>query len=177
MADCGAWYQAWPRMWEGEDKLFNSTLGTFSVNLSQVRDHVDADVVHSHTWYGAFSGYMAKVLYNVPYVATVHSLEPRRPWKEEQLGRSYHLTSWMEKVALENADRVVAVSNDARREILELFNVDPRRVVVIHNGIELAAWNESRAAPPARPTALRATMSCLSDAPRGRRGWCTSSRP
>jgi glycogen synthase len=136
-------YQAWPRMWEGEDKLFNSTLGTFSVNLSQVRDHIDADVVHSHTWYGAFSGYMAKVLYNVPYVATVHSLEPLRPWKEEQLGRSYHLTSWMEKVALENADRVVAVSNDARREILELFNVDPRRVVVIHNGIELGKWKRA----------------------------------
>ncbi len=140
-------YQAWPRMWEGEDKLFNSTLGTFSANLSQIRDHIDADVVHSHTWYGALAGFMAKTLYSVPYVATVHSLEPLRPWKEEQLGRSYNLTSWIEKVALENADRIVAVSTDARREILGLFNVDPTRVVVIHNGIELDVWKrvESRA--------------------------------
>jgi alpha-maltose-1-phosphate synthase len=140
-------YQAWSRMWEGENKLFNSALGTFSANLAQVRDRIDADVVHSHTWYGAFSGFMAKVLYDIPYVATVHSLEPLRPWKEEQLGRSYHLTSWAEKVALENADRIVAVSDDARREIVELFNVDPRRVVVIHNGIDLNAWKrvETRA--------------------------------
>ncbi len=134
-------HRAWPRMWEGEDKLFNSTLGTFSVNLSMVRDRVDADVVHSHTWYGAMSGYMAKVLYDVPFVATVHSLEPLRPWKEEQLGRSYHLTSWIERVALENADRVVAVSTDSRREILELFDVRPEKVVVIYNGIDLDVWN------------------------------------
>jgi starch synthase len=134
-------YQAWSRMWEGEDKLFNSTLGTFSVNLSMVRDRIDADLVHSHTWYGAMAGFMAKVLYDVPYVATVHSLEPLRPWKEEQLGRSYHLTSWIEKVALENADRIVAVSTHSRKEILDLFNVKPERVVVIHNGIDLKVWN------------------------------------
>jgi alpha-maltose-1-phosphate synthase len=133
-------YQPWPRMSEGQDKKFNSTLGTFSTCLSIVRDHIDADVVHSHTWYGAMAGYMAKVLYDVPYVATVHSLEPLRPWKEEQLGRSYHLTSWIERVALENADRVVAVSTNSRREILENFNIKPERVVVIYNGIDLNLW-------------------------------------
>jgi glycogen synthase len=138
-------YQAWNRMWEGDDKLFNSTLGTFSTNLSMVRDHIDSDIVHSHTWYGAMSGFMAKVLYNVPYVATVHSLEPLRPWKEEQLGRSYHLTSWVEKIALENADRIVAVSTHSRKEILDLFNVDPKRVVVIYNGIDLDVWRPSTA--------------------------------
>jgi glycogen synthase len=136
-------YRAWPRMWEGEDKLFNSPLGTFSVNLSMVRDRLDADLVHSHTWYGAMAGFMAKVLYDLPYVATVHSLEPLRPWKEEQLGRSYDLTSWIERVALENADRIVAVSSDSRREILELFNVPPERVVVIHNGIDLDVWRRA----------------------------------
>jgi starch synthase len=136
-------YRAWPRMWEGEDKLFNSTLGTFSVNLSMVRDRVDADVVHSHTWYGAMAGFMAKALYRIPYVATVHSLEPLRPWKEEQLGRSYDLTLWIERVALESADRIVAVSADSRREILELFNVPPERVVVIHNGIDLDVWRHT----------------------------------
>ncbi|MFH0899799.1 MAG: glycogen synthase [Pseudomonadota bacterium] len=137
-------YQAWSRMWEGENKPFNSTLGTFSVNLSMVRDRIEADVVHSHTWYGAMAGFMAKTLYDIPYVATVHSLEPLRPWKEEQLGRSYHLTSWIEKVALENADRIVAVSNNSRSEILELFNVRPEKVVVIHNGIDLDVWKPSR---------------------------------
>ena len=136
-------YQAWPRMWEGEDKKFNSTLGTFSTNLSMVRDRIDADLVHSHTWYGSLAGYFAKVLYDIPYVATVHSLEPLRPWKEEQLGRSYHLTSWVERLALENADRIVAVSRHSHREILDLFKVKPERVVVIHNGINLAVWNPS----------------------------------
>ena len=133
-------YQALSRMWEGGDKRFNPTLGTFSTNLSMIRDRIDSDVVHSHTWYGAMAGFMAKVLYDVPYVATVHSLEPLRRWKEEQLGRSYHLTSWIEKVALEAADRVVAVSKNSRQEILDLFDVSPERVVVIHNGIDLDVW-------------------------------------
>ncbi|MBN1959873.1 MAG: glycogen synthase [Deltaproteobacteria bacterium] len=136
-------YQAWDRMWEGNDKRFNPTLGTFSTNLSMVRDHIDSDVVHSHTWYAAMAGYMAKVLYDVPFVATVHSLEPLRPWKEEQLGRSYHLTSWIERVALENADRIIAVSQNSRDEILSLFNVDKKRIVIIHNGIDLNTWKRS----------------------------------
>jgi len=133
-------YDAWPRMWEGGDKRFNSTLGTFSTDLSMIRDHIDSDLVHTHTWYAAMAGYFAKVLYDIPFVATVHSLEPLRPWKEEQLGRSYHLTSWIERVALENADRIVAVSNQSRGEILDNFDVDPNKVVVIHNGIDLDLW-------------------------------------
>ncbi|MDR0965816.1 MAG: glycogen synthase [Myxococcales bacterium] len=133
-------YGAWPRMWEGEDKKFNSTLGTFSTDMSMIRDHIDSELVHTHTWYAAMAGYFAKVLYDIPFVATVHSLEPLRPWKEEQLGRSYHLTSWIERVALENADRIVAVSNQSRGEILDNFEVDPKRVVVIHNGIDLGLW-------------------------------------
>jgi glycogen synthase len=134
-------YQAWERMWEGNNKLFNSALGTFSCNLSMVRDAIDSDVIHSHTWYAAFAGYMGKILYNKPYVATVHSLEPLRPWKKEQLGRSYHLTTWAEKIALENADRIVAVSRDSSQEILDNFKVEPRRVNIIHNGIDLNTWN------------------------------------
>lgn len=138
-------YQAWTRMWEGGNPLFNSALGTFSTNLSMIRDPIDADIVHSHTWYGALAGYMAKVLYNIPYVATVHSLEPLRPWKEEQLGRSYHLTTWVEKIALENADRIVAVSKHARGEILDHFNVDAKNIAVIHNGIDLDTWRPASA--------------------------------
>jgi glycogen synthase len=136
-------FSAWPRMWEGEDKIFNSVMGTFSTGLSAIRDRIDADVVHSHTWYAALPGYFAQVLYDVPYVATVHSLEPLRPWKEEQLGRSYHLSSWIEKVALEHADRIVAVSHESRNEILKLFTVNPEKVVVIHNGVDLNVWNPS----------------------------------
>lgn len=130
-------YRTWERMWEGDEHRFNSTLGTFSTDLSVVRDTVDADVVHTHTWYAAFAGYMAKVLYGVPLVCTVHSLEPLRPWKEEQLGRSYRLSTWAEKLALENADRIIAVSEGSRADIVRLFDVDPERVAVIHNGIDL----------------------------------------
>ena len=133
-------YDAWPRMWEGGDKRFNGTLSTFSTDLSIIRDQMDSDLVHTHTWYAAMAGYFAKVLYDIPFVATVHSLEPLRPWKEEQLGRSYHLTSWIEKVALLNADRIIAVSNQSRGEILDNFEVDPKKVVVIHNGIDLNKW-------------------------------------
>lgn len=138
-------YQAWDRMAEGAEKKFNSALGTFSTDLSIVRDPIDADVVHTHTWYAALAGYMAKVLYDVPLVVTVHSLEPLRPWKEEQLGRAYHLTAWAERVALEAADRVIAVSNQSRGEILEHFDISPRRIVVIHNGIDLGTWKPSPA--------------------------------
>lgn len=137
-------YQGWNRMWQDGDPKFNSALGTFSANLAMVRDPIDSDLVHSHTWYGSLAGHMAKLLYDVPFVATVHSLEPLRPWKEEQLGRSYHLTTWVEKVALENADRIVAVSNNARAEILDLFKVEPQRVEVIYNGIDLEVWNPSQ---------------------------------
>jgi glycogen synthase len=130
-------YRVWDRMYEGEESHFNSTLGTFSTDLSLVRDAMDSDAVHTHTWYAMLAGYWAKVLYNIPLVCTVHSLEPLRPWKEEQLGRSYWLSTWAEKLALENADRIVAVSKGSRQDILKHFNVEPERVKVIHNGIDL----------------------------------------
>ncbi|MBU2529974.1 MAG: glycogen synthase [Elusimicrobia bacterium] len=130
-------YRAWARMWEGDEEKFNSVLGTFSVEMSMVRDHMDSDIVHAHTWYAALAGYMAKTLYNIPFVATVHSLEPLRPWKEEQLGKSYQLSSWAEKLALESADHIIAVSINSREDILKHFNVKQERVSVIHNGIDL----------------------------------------
>ena len=91
------------------------------------------------------AGFMAKELYDVPLAVTVHSLEPFRPWKEEQLGRSYHLSTWIERVALEAADRVIAVSSQSKGEILTHFNIPPERVTVIHNGIDLATWKPSSA--------------------------------
>jgi glycogen synthase len=143
-------YRAWDHMDEGAEKKFNSALGTFSTDLSIVRDPIDADLVHCHTWYAAMAGFMARALYDVPLVATVHSLEPLRPWKEEQLGRSYALTTWVERVALEAADRVVAVSTQSRGEILDHFDIPPERVVVIHNGIDPTTWKPSPAAATRR---------------------------
>jgi glycogen synthase len=141
-------YQPWHRMSEGTEKKFNSVLGTFSTALSIVRDPLDADVVHGHTWYAAMAGFMAKVLYDIPLVVTVHSLEPLRPWKEEQLGRSYHLSAWIERVALLAADRIIAVSSQSKGEILTHFDIPQDCVTVIHNGIDLRTWKPS----PARAT-------------------------
>ncbi|MBI5527000.1 MAG: glycogen synthase [Deltaproteobacteria bacterium] len=138
-------YRAWERMWEGTERRFNSTLGTFSIDLSMVRDPIDSDVIHTHTWYASLAGYMGRLLYDVPLICTTHSLEPLRPWKEEQLGRSYHLSTWVEKVALESADRIVAVSRGAREDVLKCFDVRPERVRVIHNGIDLDLYQKTAA--------------------------------
>src|SRR6202048_798753 len=97
---------------------------------------VSADVVHCHTWYSHFGGILTKLNYHIPLVLTVHSLEPLRPWKREQLGHGYDCSTWLEKTATEMADAVVAVSEETRRDILRLFNVDPKRVRIIYNGID-----------------------------------------
>jgi alpha-maltose-1-phosphate synthase len=97
---------------------------------------IAADIVHCHTWYAHFGGILAKLLYGVPLVITVHSLEPLRPWKREQIGRGYELSSWIEKTALEMADAVVAVSKSTRDDIVRLFEVDQVKTHVIPNGID-----------------------------------------
>lgn len=109
---------------------------------------IHADIVHCHTWYSHFGGILAKQTSGLPLVVTVHSLEPLRPWKREQLGGGYDFTCWLEKTTLEMADAVVAVSNDTRDDLLRLFNIDPSRIHVIHNGIDLEEYHpsESRAA-------------------------------
>ncbi len=98
--------------------------------------NIDADVVHCHTWYAQFGGIMAKLNYGVPLVVTVHSLEPLRPWKREQLGGGYDFTCWIEKTAMEMADAVVAVSQETKADVLRLFDVDEKRVHIIYNGID-----------------------------------------
>ncbi len=98
--------------------------------------NIDADVVHCHTWYSQFGGVMAKLNYGVPLVVTVHSLEPLRPWKREQLGGGYDFTCWIEKTAMEMADAVVAVSQETKADVLRLFDVDEKRVHIIYNGID-----------------------------------------
>ena len=97
---------------------------------------IAADLVHCHTWYSHFGGILAKLNYGIPLVVTVHSLEPLRPWKREQLGGGYDFTCWLEKTAIEMADAVVAVSEETRRDVEKLFNVDPARLHIIHNGID-----------------------------------------
>lgn len=98
---------------------------------------IDADIVHVHTWYTHFAGITAKLNYGIPMVLTVHSLEPLRPWKREQLGGGYDFSVWIEKTAIEMADAVIAVSRETREDILRLFDVRPDRVHVIYNGIDL----------------------------------------
>ena len=103
---------------------------------------IEADLVHCHTWYSHFGGILAKLNYGIPLVITVHSLEPLRPWKREQLGGGYDFTLWLEKTAMEMADAVIAVSSDTKRDIERLFNVAPERLHVIYNGIDLDEYRK-----------------------------------
>jgi alpha-maltose-1-phosphate synthase len=105
-----------------------------------------AEVVHSHTWYANFAGHLAKLVYGIPHVATVHSLEPLRPWKAEQLGGGYALSSFCERISLESADAVIAVSEGSRGDILESYpEIPPERVQVIYNGIDANEYQPDRA--------------------------------
>lgn len=97
----------------------------------------DIDLVHCHTWYTHFAGCLAKYLHGVPLVLTTHSLEPHRPWKAEQLGTAYHASTWVERTAYHNADGVIAVSKAMQRDVQSLYGVQPERIRVIHNGIDL----------------------------------------
>jgi glycogen synthase len=131
-------YTPWERLKAGTDgqPRFAPALETLSIGLAMARDHVDADVVHAHTWYADMGGLWIRTLYRIPLIVTLHSMEPLRPWKADQLGSGYLLSTWIEKTAVEAADRVIAVSAKMREDILAHFACDPARVVVIHNGID-----------------------------------------
>ena len=119
----------------------NAALKTFGVDL-QIANDVDADLVHAHTWYACLAGRLAQQLHDIPLVITAHSLEPFRPWKREQLGGGYNLSSWAERDAYEHADRIIAVSGGMREDILAAYpNVDPAKVVVVHNGITMSDFD------------------------------------
>ena len=131
-------YTPWPRVTADEDgPRFAPALETLSIALAMARDPVDADVVHAHTWYADMGAFWISTLYRIPLVVTLHSMEQLRPWKADQLGSGYLLSSWIEKTAVEAAQRVIAVSGGMREDIIRHFRVDPARVVVIHNGIDL----------------------------------------
>ena len=141
----------------------NPVLGVMSADLSMTAAVGSAEVVHSHTWYANLAGHLASLLYGVPHVMTVHSLEPLRPWKAEQLGGGYALSSWCERVAVEAAAAVIAVSNGMRADVLAAYPaVPPDRVHVIRNGIDTAEYApdpatdvlEHYGVDPARPSVL-----------------------
>ena len=137
-------YRPWERVASGpEGPRFSPVLEAFSVALAMARDETDADVVHAHTWYTSLAGYLVRALHRIPLIVTLHSLEPLRPWKADQLGSGYDLSSWAEKSAVEAADRVIAVSTAMREDILQHFAVHPERVVVIHNGIDPARYRRT----------------------------------
>lgn len=119
----------------------NAALQTIGVDLAMANDCAGADVVHSHTWYANEAGRLAQILYDIPHVVTAHSLEPLRPWKAEQLGGGYRLSSSIEKAAYEAADAVIAVSAGMRLDILRSYpGIAPDRVHVVHNGIDVESW-------------------------------------
>ena len=131
----------------------NATLATLGVDLQMAQDVQGADIVHSHTWYANGAGHLAKLLHEIPHVVTAHSLEPLRPWKAEQLGGGYRVSSWIERTAFEAADAVIAVSGGMRRDILRSYPaLDAARVHVVYNGIDLERW---------KPTDDRDTVRAL----------------
>jgi alpha-maltose-1-phosphate synthase len=136
------------RPWEalaGRGTPFAAALAAISVDLEIAADVDGAALVHSHTWYANLAGHLAKLVHGIPHVATVHSLEPLRPWKAEQLGGGYAVSSWCERTALEAADAVIAVSAEHRRDLLSCYPaVDPDRVSVIGNGIDTDEYRPDR---------------------------------
>jgi starch synthase len=118
-----------------------AALQAMSIDLAMAAGVEGADLVHSHTWYAQFAGHLAKLTYGIPHVTTVHSLEPLRPWKAEQLGGGYALSSFCERTALEAADAVIAVSEGSKRDILACYpDIDPNCVQVVYNGIDAGEY-------------------------------------
>ncbi|MCW1824694.1 MULTISPECIES: glycogen synthase [Mycolicibacterium] len=119
----------------------NAALSTLSADLNMVNSAAAATVVHSHTWYAGMAGHLTGLLYDIPHVLTAHSLEPLRPWKAEQLGGGYRVSSWVERTAIEAADAVIAVSSGMRDDVLHTYPaLDPNRVHVVRNGIDTDVW-------------------------------------
>ena len=138
-------YAPWERLAGGPEAAYAPALQALSVGLAMARDAVAADVVHTHTWYVGFGGMLVQAIHDLPLVVTLHSLEPLRPWKADQLGTGYAVSTWAERLAVERAERVIAVSAQMRADILAHFDVAPERVVVIHNGVDAEAFRRTEA--------------------------------
>ncbi len=136
--------QPWEAITNGTHAKFKGALEALSLNLTQVQSLTGIDLVHTHTWYTSMAGYLAKKLYNIPFVLTTHSLEPLRAWKAEQLGRGYAMSSWMERTAILDADAIIAVSGSMKADILRAYpEVRADRIHVIYNGIDPGEYQKS----------------------------------
>ena len=132
-------YKSWSALDGAAPEL--AALRTLSIDLAMAKDVAGAELVHTHTRYANFAGHLAKLMYGIPHVMTSHSLEPLRPWKAEQLGGGYAISSFSERTAIEAADAVIAVSSGMKRDILKAYpSVDPERVHIIYNGIDLEEY-------------------------------------
>ncbi len=154
-------YREWDQL--AGDAPHRSALRTMSADLAMVAGVEGVDLVHSHTWYANLAGHLAKLVYDVPHVVTTHSLEPLRPWKREQLGGGYALSSYCERTGIEGADAVIAVSQGMKADVLAAYpSVDSDRVEVIHNGVDPDAWRpvtdrqalDEHGIDPDRPTVV-----------------------
>ena len=152
-------HSAWDALASDRPEL--ASLRAFSIDLAMAAAAHDCDVVHSHTWYANLAGHLAALTYDVPHVVSTHSLEPQRPWKAEQLGGGYALSTWAERTALEAADAVIAVSHGMARDVVAAYPaIDPARVEVIYNGIDFKEYRpdpdtdvlEARGVDPSRPS-------------------------
>ena len=136
-------YAPWSELGGSPEARHAAALQALSVDLAMARDPIAADVVHAHTWYVSFAGLLVQALADIPLVVTLHSLEPLRPWKAEQLGAGYQISSWVERTAVESAARVIAVSAQMRADILANFRVDPQRVRIVHHGVDAEAFRRT----------------------------------
>ncbi|HWS92574.1 MAG TPA: glycogen synthase, partial [Mycobacterium sp.] len=126
----------------------NPALSTLSSDLMMANAASAATVVHSHTWYTGLAGHLAALLYDIPHVLTAHSLEPLRPWKAEQLGGGYRMSTWVEHTAVLAADAIIAVSSAMREDILRVYpTLDPSLVHVIRNGVDTDVWHPAGPEP------------------------------
>ncbi|WP_448613954.1 glycogen synthase [Modestobacter sp. URMC 112] len=141
----------------------NGALQALGVDVEIAAGLAGADLVHSHTWYANHAGHLAALVHGAAHVVTAHSLEPRRPWKADQLGGGYRLSSWVERTAYDSADAVVAVSRGMRADVLDVYpDLDPAKVVVVGNGVDAQAYRpvespdvvRSLGVDPDRPYAL-----------------------
>ena len=154
-------YSAWGEL--SEPKPEAAALQAMSIDLAMAANVKGSDLAHSHTWYANLGGHLAKLMWSIPHVMTIHSLEPLRPWKAEQLGGGYALSLFCERTAIEAADAVIAVSAGVRSDVLATYPaVDAARVHIIHNGIDAQIYSRRESRPtldrfgvdPARPYAF-----------------------
>ena len=133
-------YPPWHNILEKVDGKYRPAFKALSLALAINSDRVDAEIIHFHTWYMSLAGFIAKKLYDVKLIATVHSLEPKRPWKREALAEAYNLSLWLERTGLEACDAVIAVSKAMKRDLVEVYGIEEDKIAVIYNGIDETRW-------------------------------------